>query len=154
MTLNANEPTDQRMVSELPGYIRANRVGINAVSGSGNVGVTDLSIAAGVTSLTVGVDVGAYGYEVVKVTGTGVADLVTILGGTEGMVKVFIFQDANVDLWDSALKANGTFYLNHLPVATEFAPDQDDILALVNIGGDGAAVYGYWLELFRTISVK
>ena len=154
MTLNANEPTDQRMVSELPGYIRAGRVAINAVSGSGNVGVTDLSIAAGVTSLTVGVDVGAYGYEVVKVTGTGVADLVTILGGTEGMVKVFIFQDANVDLWDRALKANGTFYLNHLPVATEFAPDQDDILALVNIGGDGAAVYGYWLELFRTISVK
>jgi len=154
MTLNVNEPTDERQVSELPKYIREGRVAVNAVSGSGNVGVTDLTIAAGVTSLSVGTDVGSYGYETVIVTGTGVADLVTILGGTDGMVKVLIFQDANVDLHDSALKANGTFYLNQLPVASEFAPDQDDILALVNVGGDGAAVHGYWLELYRTISVK
>ncbi len=154
MTLDSNEPTDQRMVSELPGYIRANRVGINAVSGAGNVGVTDLTVGAGTISLSVGTDLGSYGFEIVKCTGGGVADLLTILGGTEGMVKVFVFQDANVDLWDSALKADGTFYLNHLPVATEFAPDEDDVLALVNIDGDGAAVYGYWLELYRTISVK
>ena len=30
----------------------------------------------------------------------------------------------------------------------------DDILAVVNIDGDGAANYGYWKELFRTLSVK
>ena len=154
MTLNVNEPTDQRQVNELPAYIRANRVGINSVSGSGNVGITDLTIAAGVTSLTVGTDLGSYGLEVVKVTGTGIADLVSILGGSEGMIKILIFQDTNVDLHDSITKANGTFYLNQLPVAGEFAPDQDDVITLVNIDGDGAAVYGYWLEIARQVSVR
>jgi len=153
MTLNVNEPTDQRMVSELPGYIRANRVGINAVSGSGNVGTTELSVAAGATSLSVGTDLGSYGYEIVKCSGVGVADLLTILGGSEGMVKVFIFQDTNVDIWDNISKADGTFYLNQLPVSGEFAPDVDDVIAFVNLGGNGAAVYGYWQELYRTIHV-
>jgi hypothetical protein len=154
MTLNASEPTDVRMVSELPAYIREGRVAINAVSGSGNVGNTDLSIAAGVTSLTVGTDIGAYGYEIVKVTGTGVAVLATILGGSEGQMKVFIFQDANITMSNSALLANGTFSFNHLPVGLAFAPAQYDAIALVNIGGDGAATYGYWMEVFRTISVR
>jgi len=154
MTLNVNEPTDERQVSELPKYIREGRVAVNAVSGSGNVGVTDLTIAAGVTSLSVGTDVGSYGYETVIVTGTGVADLLTILGGTDGMVKILVFQDANVDLHDNISKDNGTFFLNQLPVSGEFAPAADDIIALVNVGGDGSTAHGYWQELYRTINVR
>ena len=88
------------------------------------------------------------------VTGAGLADIATILGGTEGQIKIFIFQDANIDLADSISKANGTFYLNHLPSGSDFSPTQDDIIALVNIGGDGASTYGYWKELFRNLSVK
>ena len=154
MTLAVNEPSDQRMVSELPSYIREDRVAINALSGGGNVGVTDLSVALGTTSLTIGVDIGVYGLESLITTGLGASTLATISGGTDGQIKVFIFQDSNIEIGDSTSKTGGTFYLNHLPAGSNFAPDQDDILALVNIGGDGATAHGYWKELFRTLSVK
>lgn len=153
MSLDATKPTDEITVAELPAYIRACAAAINAISGSGNVGITNLSVTAGMTSLTVGTNVGSYGLEVVIVTGAGVAVLTTILGGTDGQIKIFIFQDANVSITDGA-KSVGKFYLNHLPALSNFAPQQDDVLAIVNVGGDGAAVYGYWKELFRTISVK
>jgi len=154
MALNVNEPTDQRHVNELPKYIREGRIAINSATSLGNVGYTSIIIAAGITSLSVGTDLGAYGFEIVKVTGAGVADLLTILGGSAGMIKQFIFQDTNIDLWDNISKADGTFYLNQLPVSGEFAPDQDDTITFVNIDGDGAAVYGYWLEIARQISVR
>ena len=156
MTLAANEPTDQRQVSELPSFMRETRAAVNAFLGTGstgNVGVTDLILAPGVTSLSVGTDLGDYGFEVVKVTGTGVSTLLTILGGVEGQVKIFVFQDANVRLTDGA-KAAGAFYLNQLPALSNFNPQQDDVLALVNIDGDGASVYGYWKELYRALSIK
>jgi len=153
MTLNANQPTDQVLNSEIPAYIRANRVAINSVSGSGNVGITELEIALGVTSLTIGSDVGSYGFEIVKVSGAAAVVIATMLGGSEGQVKVFVFQDANVDITDGA-KADGKFYLNHLPALSDYVPEQDDVLAVVNVDGDGAAVHGYWKELFRTTSVK
>ena len=153
MTLDVNQPTDQVLVSELPAYIRAGRAAINAVSGSGNVGVTVLSVTAGAVSLSVGTELGSYGLELVIITGAGAAVLATILGGTAGQMKVFIFQDANIDLTDG-LKAGGAFYLNHLPALSNYTPAQDDILALVNVGGDGAAVHGYWKELWRQTSVK
>ncbi len=152
MTLNVNEPTDQVLVSELPSYIRDDRAAINAVSGSGNVGFTDLSIVGGTTSLTVGSDLGTYGFEIVKVTGLAAIVLATILGGTEGQVKVFIFQDGNVSLTDG-VKSNGKFYLNHLPALSNYVSSQEAVLALVNIGGDGVDP-GYWKELYRTIPVK
>ena len=154
MSLNTSEPTDQRMVSEIASYIRENRVVINAISGGGDVGVTNLSIAAGITSLGIPADLGAFGLELVIVTGTGVADVATITGGTNGQIKIFIFQDANIDFVDSMTKAGGTFYLNQLPAGSDFEPQQDDILALANVGGNGAATYGYWKEVFRTLSVK
>lgn len=153
MTLNVNEPTDQRAVSELPGYIRENREEINSIGAGGAVAQTDLTVTAGQTSLSVGVELSAVGIETVVVTGGGVAALATILGGTDGQIKIFIFQDANVDLVDGP-KAGGAFYLNHLPALSNFNPQQDDIIALRNVGGDGASVYGYWKELYRTLSVK
>ena len=153
MSLDVNKPVDSVSVSELASYIREDRVAINAVSGAGNVGSTVLAIAAGTTSLSVGIDLGSYGYETVKVSGLGVATIATILGGSEGQVKVFIFQDANIKFTDG-VKAGGKLYLNHLPALSNYVPQQDDIIALVNIGGDGALTYGYWKELWRTSSVK
>jgi hypothetical protein len=155
MTLNVNEPSDQALISELPGYIREDRAAINAVSGGGNVGTTDLEVAGATTSLTVGSDLGEYGLEVVKLTGlAGGIVLETILGGTEGQVKIFVFEDNNISFLDGA-KANGEFYLNHLPALSNYDGSTDAVLALVNIGGDGgASTHGYWKELYRTVPVK
>ena len=153
MTLNVNEPIDQRAASELPGYIRENRVEINTLAAGGAVAQTNLTVSAGMVSLAIGTELSAVGLETIFVTGSGVAALATILGGTDGQIKVFIFNDANVDLVDG-VKSGGAFYLNHLPALSNFAPQQGDVIALRNIGGDGASVYGYWKELYRTIAVK
>ena len=154
MTLNVNEPTDQRMVSELPAYIRATRVGVNAVTGSGGVEQSDVEVTLGATSLSIGSELSTCGIEAVKMSGAGAATLATILGGTEGQIKIFVFQDALVDITDGT-KDSGKFYLNHLPALTDFNAQQDDVLAVMNIGGDGTAgTPGYWVELWRTISVK
>lgn len=149
---DVTKPEDQVPVSQLPAYIREDREAINAVTSGAGFGVTALDVAPGATSLTVGTDLLAVGHEIVVVTG-GVAVLATIIGGTNGQIKTFIFQNSTVDLLDGA-KNSGKFYLDHLPALTNFEPELNDVLSMVNIGGDGAAVYGYWLELYRTISVK
>lgn len=154
MSLDTNKPEDQVMVSQLPSYIREDREEINSISAGGAVAQTDLVVSAGQTSLSVGTELSAAGLETVIVTGGGVAALETILGGTDGQVKVFIFQDANIDLVDGNVKINGRFYLNQLPAASNFEAQQDDVVAMRNVGGDGASVYGYWKELYRTLSVK
>ena len=154
MTLNVNEPTDQRTVSELPGYIREGRAEINSLlAGSADITVNNLSVAAAQTSLTVGTDLTDVAIEVVILTGLGVATLATILGGLNGHIKIFVFQNAVVSLLDGA-KNNGKFYLNHLPALAAFNAQQDDVIALCNIGGDGASNHGYWVELYRKIAVK
>ena len=152
MTLNANEPTDVRMVSELAAYIRANRVSINTLIDFEN---TELEIAAGAVSIGIGTDLSVYGSETVILSGAGAAVITTMLNGFDGQTKMFIFQDANVGIADGNIKANGAFYLNTLPAGTTFAAGQDDILLVVNIGGDGGVTDdGYWKEVFRVLSVK
>jgi hypothetical protein len=154
MTLNANLPTDQALVSTIPSYIREDREAINAVSGSGNVGSTTFEILAGSTSLTVGVDIGSYGLETLILSAAAAVTIDSILGGVDGMMKVIIFQDSNISLTDGP-KNTGQLYLNHLPALSDFAAQQDDILCLVNIGGDGgASTHGYWKEVWRQISLK
>jgi len=154
MTLDTSKPEDSVEVSEIPSYIRENRVAINAAGGGAEVGETNLTISTGTTSLVVGTDLGIEGYETVKVTGDGVSTIQTISKGTDGQVKVFIFQDSNINIVDGNVKLGGVFYLNHLPAGSIFEPDQDDILAVRNIGGDGDTVPGYWKELYRSLSVK
>ncbi len=153
MTLNVREPTDQRMVNELPLYIREDRAAINAVTTGAGFSVNNLTITVGTTSLTVGTELAVVGHEIVNLTGDGLSTLATILGGTDGQIKTFIFQDTNVDMTDG-VKSAGKFYLDHLPALSDFTPAQDDILCIINVGGDGASSYGYWKELYRTISVK
>jgi len=166
MALDATKPTDQELQSVIPWYIREGRTTINSIltliAGLGlgvgtlpDVGVTNISVLLGTTFLTVGAaaDLGEFGLESVIISGTGAAALTSILLGMNGQVKVFVFQDVNVSFVDSNTKAGGTFYLNQLPLGT-FTPAIDDVLAVMNIGGDGVTVSGYWKEIYRTLSVR
>jgi len=154
MALDTSRPRDQDPVGDLPSYIRENRVAIAALVAGTGIAQTNLSIAAATVSLTVGTDISADGFESVVVTGLGVATIATITGGLDGQVKIFIFQDSNISFLDGDARVNGVFYLNQLPAGINFAGTPDDVLALRNIGGDGAGVEGYWKELYRTISNK
>ena len=148
MTLDTSKPEDTRMVNELPGYIRENRVAINAISGGGDVGATVVTIPGGTTQLTVGTELGLYGFESVIITGAAISTLTHILNGVAGQIKCFIFQDTNVRMTDGNVKANGLLYLNIAPAGSTYAPAQDDVIMLMNIGGDGGATnHGYWKEI-------
>ena len=153
MSLDATKPTDVELMSALPIYIREARAAINALSGGGDVGVTDLTIAAGAIALTVGTDLGLFGLETVIVDALAGVNISTIVGGSQGQVKIFIFQDNNIGIVDG-LALNGGIYLNQLPALTTFAAQTNDVLALVNIGGDGSTVQGYWKEISRQIALK
>lgn len=154
MSLDATKPVDIEEVSQFPYWIREARAAINSIlAGESEVTVTELAIAAGATVLTVGTELTAIAIEVLITTGVGAATIANIRGGTEGQIKIFIFQDGNVSLTDG-VKSDGKLYLNHLPALSNFNAAQDDVLALVNVDGDGSSEYGYWKELFRTISVK
>ena len=157
MTLNATLPIDQELVSVLPSYIRANRTEINSISlSSSSISANGLTITVGTTLLTVGSagDLGISSLETIIVTGTGASVVANITGGLDGQIKIFVFQDSNVDFTDG-VKAGGALYLNQMPALSNFEPDIDDVLALINIGGDGLGILnGYWKELYRTISVK
>ena len=151
--LDSTKPTNQVAVQDIPAYIREDRAEINSIVGAGNVGSTNLTVAAGATGLVIGTDLGTFGFEVVLIDAAGVITLATIRGGTEGQVKVFIFQDNNISILDG-VENSGKFYLNHLPALSNFAAQENDVLAVVNVGGDGASVYGYWKELYRSLAVK
>ncbi len=154
MSLDTNKPTDQVLVAEIPAYIRALAVAINAIEEySNSITVTNLSISAGDTALVIGIDLSAQKIEVVLTSGIGASVIEYIRGGTEGQIKIFVFQDNDISLKDG-IKSDGKMYLNQLPVLTDFAAQQDDVLALVNIGGDGSTNYGYWKEIWRQLSVK
>jgi len=154
MSLDTNKPTDQVLVAEIPAYIRALAVAINAIEEySNSITVTNLSISAGDTALVIGIDLSAQKIEVVLTSGIGASVIEYIRGGTEGQIKIFVFQDNDISLKDG-IKSDGKMYLNQLPVLTDFDAQQDDVLALVNIGGDGSTNYGYWKEIWRQLSVK
>lgn len=155
MTIDATKPTDAVLNSELPAYIRANRAEMNMISlsGTGAVGAQTLDIA-GATTLTIGTELSEEGFETVIISNSGAACALTaFLGGIQGQVKMLVFQDVKIDLTDSNTKANGTFHLNEAPALGDYSPAVDDVLTLVNIGGDGAGDSGYWREVDRAASV-
>lgn len=154
MTLNVNEPTDQELVANLPAFIRALHVAVNVIDeGDEDFSVTALTITAGDTALVVGTDLANVDFEVVIVTGAGPATIDQIRGGTQGQVKMFVFQN-NLVSFNDGVKSLGELYLNQLPVDSDFNAQQDDVIALLNIDGDGASTYGYWKEVWRQQSVK
>jgi len=155
MSLDSNKPTDQALVSELPYWIRQSRTQINSLeAGLVDIVFTELTVAAGDTALTIGTDLSSSTMEFVKIdTGLGAAAISQVRGGLNGQVKTFLFQGNDLSFVDG-LKSNGQLYLNQLPVLSTFAAQQDDNITLINIGGDGAADYGYWKEISRCLSVK
>lgn len=155
MTLDITEPSDTRKVSEHAAYIRANRTEINALeAGISDVLQTDYVVGIGQTTLVITTNLSSAMIEIINVTALGAEQLDAITGGSAGQIKIFIFGDSNIDMMDSASQANGTFFLNHLPSGTVLPAGIRNVLALVNVGGDGLVVNGYWKELYRTISVK
>lgn len=151
--MDATKPTDVEQISALAAYIRETRAAVNALSSGSGVGITALNIAAGTVALTVGTDLGIFGFELIPMTADAGVSIANIVGGTEGQVKVFIALDNNVSIVDG-LKAAGAIYLNQLPALSSFAMQDGDVLALANIDGDGATVQGYWKEVFRSVALK
>ena len=152
--MDATKPNDTEIVGALPAYIRETRAGVNALSSGSGVGVTALTIAIGAIALTVGTEVGTFGYEVLITDAGGAANIAKILGGVEGQTKKFIFQDNNVGIVDGAA-LGGNIYLNQLPALSTFATQTNDVLELVNIGGDGGVTtHGYWQEVSRQVALK
>lgn len=150
MTLNVNEPADTRLVSELPSYIRENRVAINAFeSGDAEYTTTTITLATGTTTLVVGTDLANVDMEIILISALGACVLENITGGSAGQIKIFVMQDNDISFKDG-VKSEGKFYLNQLPALTDFDAAQDDVLAVVNVGGSS----GYWKEFNRQISVK
>ena len=152
--MDATKPTDQEIIAAHAAYIREVRVAINTlISGVSDVAITDLTVSAGTTAIVIGTSLLSVPIEVIKLNSLGVADIAQIRGGTEGQIKIFIFQGNNMTFADGT-KTLGAFYLNQLPVGSLFVAQQDDVLALINIDGNGSTNYGYWKEIWRQISVK
>ncbi len=149
MTLNATLPADSDMVSVLPSKDREERLAINAlqalvVAGSGPV-FTTLNCAAQST-LTVGVDISAAFIEIISITSIGASAIDEIAGGSEGQIKIFWIQDADVTFAYQAAK----LILNQ-PVHITPYGSLGDIICFFNVGGDPTTLTdGYWQEMFRT----
>ena len=147
--------TDQRLVSELPSYIRENRVAIEAfVDVSGEVTSNDLSIATGTTTLVIPTNLSVAKIELIRVSAPGASSISLIQGGTAGQIKIFVFGDGNISLIDGLKATPGALYLDQLPALSTWVTLIDDVVALTNIGGNGGATYGYWKELWRLTSIK
>lgn len=155
MTLSTSQPTDQALNATWPYWIRALAAEINSIiSGDADITTLELTLVGGVTVLTVGTgeDLSSIPQEKVLIGATGPCTLTQITGGLQGQVKIFIFQGDNVSLTAGA-KTLGQLYLNQ-PLATDFDPEADDVLVLMNVDGDGEATYGYWEELYRKLSIR
>ena len=154
MTLDVTKPSDQCLVSEIPGWIRANRTAINAFeSGNAEYTTTVITIPLATDTLVIGTDLASINMEIVIIGAAGACVLDRITGGIAGQVKIFVFQDNDITIKDGN-KADGEFYLNQLPAGGNYKAVRDDTLAVVNVGGDGSSINGYWKEFNRQLSVK
>lgn len=155
MALNPSKPTDQELVSMWPYWVRKLAVAINAMEVEGYIDIvfTELTIGAGITSLAIGTDLSAATEENIKIDALGASTFYQITGGIAGQVKTFIIQDNNISFLDGP-KLTGQFYLNQLPALSTLGTQQDDVITLINIDGDGAGNDGYWKEVSRQLSVK
>jgi hypothetical protein len=153
MTLSVTQPTDQELNARWPYWIRTLAAAINAiVLDPASVTTNNLTIAAGDIALVIGVDLSTTRIEIIFISSIGEAEIEYLRMGLDGQIKVFIAQDDEVSFLDG-VKSDGHIYLNQ-PALTALNMEQDDVLALVNVGGDGDATYGYWKELWRDLSVK
>ena len=154
MTLSVIEPTDQELNATWPSWIRTLAAAINAATTSDSeITVSSVEIDAGDISLDVGAELTDIKYEVVLVSGAGAANIQQIRQGTEGQIKVFVFQDTNISFTAGA-KTLGSVFLNQ-PLASITNFLINDVLVLLNVNGDGgASTDGYWQELYRKLSIR
>jgi len=151
MALDTTKPADSALVSAIAAYIRANRVAINtnetSIAAGSALVYTNLNINAGVTALDIDTDLSAAMLEMVRITGSGAADIEEITGGTAGQVKIFHLGDANIRFKRDLTKLG----LNQSAAETYYGGVTYDIVAFVNIGGDQSVpTNGIWWELWRT----
>jgi hypothetical protein len=158
MTLDATKPTDQEVVAQLPYWIRQTRAEVNsiiAIVAGDFYDYNVVTLTAGTTTIDITTHLTDGNIEAIRLAADGACTLTGLTGGEAGQIKVFVFVDSNITLTDGAKDTNGHFYLNQLPALSNFDADVDDILALINIGGDGGVTTnGYWKELWRQVSVK
>jgi hypothetical protein len=154
--LDVTKPTDQEHVAQLPYWIRQTRTELNSIQAlDSNIEVTNAVLGAGTTILVIPTNLTLALLEVAILSSGGICNIAAMQNGTHGQIKIFIFSDSNVKIIDGAKGATGNFYLNQLPVGSTLDAAIDDVLAVVNINGDGGATtHGYWKELWRQISVK
>jgi len=154
MSLDTNLPSDRTLISELPSYIRANRIAINSIDDlADSITITTLTLSVGTTILTVGTDLALHKIESIIISGIGASIIEHIAKGTNGQIKIFISQDNDISFKDG-VKSDGKLYLNQLPALTNFNLGENTIIGLINIGGDGSTEYGYWKEIWRQGAVK
>ena len=151
MSLDTTKPADSALVSVLAEYIRANRVAINtnetSIAAGSALVYTNLNVNAGTTALAIGTDLSSAMLEMVRITGSGAADIEEITGGTAGQVKIFHLGDADIRFKRDLTK----IALNQSAAEDYYGGVTYDVVAFVNIGGDPAAsANGVWWELFRT----
>lgn len=152
MTIDATVPTaGTGTVDQLDGYIRENRVQINSLLATVDAQswvltsvVSTYAMTAGQNDLVVGTHVGNVVLELVNLTAGAAEDLQNITGARAGNVKIIRFGDNNITVKhnDSKIK---------LPGSTDYSPNANDVLVLVNVGGDGAGVDGIWAQVTRQI---
>ncbi len=148
MTLDVTKPDSTTFLSEFSAYARETRIAVNALEPESGTATTVLDSDA--STLAVGTELSESLVE--TITFTGASALTTITGGTEGMVKVFNCQENTLSfVLDDTGTTGGVLRLNAFE---DLEANVGDVIAFINVGGDGAAQYGYWLELYRTLKVE
>ena len=156
-TVDATKPLATELVSDLDDYMRETRESINYLCGLVGAGVISpdysaVNMTAGDTSLACGTDLSDSGVEVVGLTADAAVNFTTITDGTAGQIKIFVILDDDVTFIQDVSLAGGTFYMN-APAGVDINVNTGDIIAFVNIGGDGDSTDGYWVELWRKLQV-
>ena len=156
-TVDATLPLATDLVTAIDDYMRESRASINYLCQAVGAGILTpeynaVNMEAGDTTLALGVELGEVGLEIVGLTADAAVNLTTITVGTAGQVKLFIALDTNITIIQGYDTTGGVFYLNS-PESVDLEMQLHDVLAVVNIGGDGDTVDGYWLELYRKLHV-
>ena len=157
MTVDATKPLGTDLVSTLDDYIREGRVEINSLwsavgSGISAPNYTAISMTASVP-LVGGTDVDAAGVEVIGLSGTVAVMLSTITACSAGAIKVFVIQNDNVTFEQADGDVTGGTFQMNAPTDVDINVNTGDVIAFVNIGGDGVTADGYWMELWRKLQV-
>jgi hypothetical protein len=124
-------------------------------SGSGGASMlsTSINMSVGQTNLVGDSDINAENSEVILLTADAAVNLTTMENCVAGAFKIIVAMDDNITLvQNTGSTTGGTFYLNS-PAGVDLEMETRDVIALINVGGDGVTADGYWLELWRKLQV-